>query len=204
MNPIRRAVGEDIPGMVRVHLASFPNFFLTFMGPRFLELLYREIAREPGNVSLVSVAEDGRIIGFAVGVGNQVGLYKRLASKRWVAFALASLRSAIRNPFVIPRLLRAFNYPSLASAASCPGLLMSIAVDPGAKGRGVGKDLVRRFLLEMRTMGIDRVCLTTDRDDNEHTNGFYRRCGFTLAREFRTPEGRWMNEFVIAIDDAVK
>jgi ribosomal protein S18 acetylase RimI-like enzyme len=191
----------DVLSLVQVHLESFPNFFLSFMGPRFLALLYREINREPGHICLVAESELGAIIGFVVGVTDQVGLYRRLANRKWLAFAIASSFVAVRHPSVLPRLFRSFKYPEKASGASCPALLMSIAVSPSAKGKGVGQALVHRFLEELSKMGSSRLCLTTDRDRNEATNGFYRKLGFSKVREYATPEGRWMNEYVIRVRD---
>lgn len=43
LRPLR---SEDLSAIVQVHLNSFPNSFLTFLGPGFLKLLYRNIARE--------------------------------------------------------------------------------------------------------------------------------------------------------------
>ena len=79
---------------------------------------------------------------------------------------------------------------------------MSIAVDPNAAGRGIGKLLIDAFLEEMKRRGVLSVSLTTDRDDNEPVNTFYRNRGFWLTRQFVTPEGRWMNEYLITTKEA--
>jgi ribosomal protein S18 acetylase RimI-like enzyme len=73
---------------------------------------------------------------------------------------------------------------------------MSIAVAPDVEGKGVGKAFVEEFMSEMAENAVDRICLTTDRDNNGNTNQFYRKCGFFVAGEFQTPEGRWMYEYV--------
>ena len=72
---------------------------------------------------------------------------------------------------------------------------MSIGTSPEYQGRGVGKQLVAAFLDEMRTRNMQRVNLTTDRDNNEATNAFYRKLGFTLVRSYETAEHRHMNEY---------
>jgi colanic acid biosynthesis glycosyl transferase WcaI len=194
---IHRACEEDIAGIVDVHISSFDHFFLTFLGPRFLKLLYREIINEKGSVAFVAVSPENHVIAFAVGVNNQVSLYRRLAMHRWLAFALASLGTALLHPRIIPRLFEAFAYIGKSRAAACPALLMSIAVGPEGKGKGIGRELVERFIGAMAEEGIDRVCLTTDRDNNERANEFYIKTGFTKVREFQTRQGRWMNEYVI-------
>ncbi|HLP15496.1 MAG TPA: GNAT family N-acetyltransferase, partial [Bacteroidota bacterium] len=199
---IRRADESDIAGIVSVHRASFQQFFLTYLGDSFLGLLYREILKEEGSVALVAVTPDDAVVGFIVGVSDQTHLYRRLALRRWAAFAAASLRVALMHPGIIPRLFHAFAYVGKSRAAACPALLMSIAVDANGSGRGIGHELVTGFLCHMSAMGIDRVCLTTDRDQNERTNTFYRLLGFEKVREYQTPQKRWMNEYVIQTKEA--
>jgi ribosomal protein S18 acetylase RimI-like enzyme len=194
---IRRAQQGDIPQIVEVHLASFQNFFLTFLGRAFLERLYTEIAAESGGVVLVATSAEGAVIGFAAGVPHLAEFYKRLIRGKWLTFGLASIRAAILRPTVIPRLGRALKAAENAKEAACPGTLMSIAVAPEAKGMGVGKSLISQFLQEMQQRGVPMICLTTDRDNNDATLGFYEGFGFRKLREFRTREGRWLCEFMI-------
>ena len=51
---IRDARPEDIPTVVAVHLASFPGFFLSFLGPKFLALLYEGLIADPQGLVMVS------------------------------------------------------------------------------------------------------------------------------------------------------
>ena len=74
---------------------------------------------------------------------------------------------------------------------------MSIAVTPEAKNKGIGKCLIAKFLSEMAQNGVERFCLTTDRDNNEPTLGFYESLGFIRVSEYRTREGRWICEYMI-------
>lgn len=194
---IREVRSSDIPNVVDVHLASFQNFFLTFLGRSFLEHLYLEIADDPGGVFFVAASPDGTVIGFAAGVQHLPNFYRKLTTDRLLTFGLASIRAALRRPSIIPRLLRARSAPKQAGEAACYATLMSIAVAPEAKGFGAGKLLIKQFLEEMARNGIPKISLTTDRDNNAPTLGFYEGLGFNLIREFQTPEGRWLCEFVI-------
>lgn len=190
-------VEADTPSVVRIHVASFSGFFLSFLGPRFLSLLYNETIRENGAVCLVAENDLKQVVGFVVGVVNQVGFYNRLVRKRWLAFAMAAFPTAVLHPRVIPRLTRALLYGQRAEKAVSRALLMSIAVSPNQQGVGVGTVLISRFLGVIAESHVECVSLTTDRDHNEATNRFYQRHGFSISREYCTPEGRWMNEYVI-------
>jgi ribosomal protein S18 acetylase RimI-like enzyme len=188
---------EHVTDVVRVHLHSYLGFFQTFLGPKFLRILYSEILKAPDHVAFVAQDNSGALIGFVVGVSHQSDFFARLARRRWFAFAIASLGAAIRRPKIIPRLFRALSYPKTSQAAAAQALLTDIAVVPEMNGRGIGQRLVTHLLIAMKQKNVDSVSLVTDRDANERVNRLYQRLGFQIARTYATPEGRWMNEYVI-------
>lgn len=192
---IRRMDTTDLPAVIDVHIRSFPGFFLTFLGPNFLALLYRNINSDEEGIVLVS--DTGNAInGFVAGVTNQSGFYTRLLKQQLWGFAWAGLAAVLKQPKILPRLLRALNRSSQSKASATKACLMSIAVHPDAQGKGVGHDLVNAFCQSMVRQGVEAISLTTDYDNNERANQFYLSLGFTLTRTFKTPEGRVMNEYV--------
>jgi len=193
---IRAMQTQDVPRVVETHLASFSGFFLTFLGPAFLAQLYSGIIADPSGIALVA-EKDGQIVGFVAGTCQPAGFYTRLLRRRWWRFGLASIKPVLRNPRIVPRLLRALAMPGQARAAAGEGTLMSIAVLPERQGQGIGQALVRAFLSEAARRGLNKVNLTTDRVANDAANVFYQRLGFVCRRHFVTPEGRQMNEYVI-------
>lgn len=193
---IRPAQAEDSALMVQVHVESFPGFFLTFLGPKFLTVLYRRTLEQPDSINLVAVSGDARVIGFAVGVMSQGQFYRRLIRKHLLSFGWASLGAVLRRPSILPRLLRAFNRPGEAKVRSSDCLLMSLAVHPAAQGTGAGSGLVRAFLAEAGRRGARAVSLATDRAGNEGVKRFYESVGFKLDQTYVTAEGRPMNEYI--------
>ncbi len=192
IRPMRPA---DLHDIVHVHLNSFPNFFLTFLGPGFLKLLYHNIARDPDGIVLVADVE-GKVAGFVAGVTRQTGFYQRLIQRQKWAFAWAAIGAVVRRPFIVPRLWRALRKAKEAAESAAEACLMSIAVHPDYQVLGVGQKLVDAFCKELSNRGISVFCLTTDRDNNDATNRFYQRLNFKLVRTFVTPEGRAMNEYI--------
>ena len=198
MSNIRPMCSEDIESVVRVHMDAFQGFFLTFLGPTFLTEFYEGVCEDHSGIALIY--EDHFVLGFVVGTVQPSGFYKRLIQERWWKFGLSSLWPLIRKPSIIPRLLRALNLPDHVSKMQPrTGTLMSLAVMNGCQGRGIGKQLVSSFLEHSRKKGVELVNLTTDAADNEPTNEFYRKMGFTCAKTFATPEGRLMNEYFIRV-----
>lgn len=72
---------------------------------------------------------------------------------------------------------------------------MTLGVQPGQEGRGLGQSLVRAFEGALEASGSKSYCLTTDADDNDRTNRFYESLGLAMTRVIVTPEGRRLNEY---------
>lgn len=196
--PIRRMGSSDVPSVVQVHLESFYGFFLTFLGPSFLRELYAATLADPSGIGFVAEKEQG-IYGFVAGTSQPAGFYQHLLRQRWWRFGVAAIPAILKNPLIVPRLLRAFRKPQESASQPDTGTLMSIAITPEAQGQGVGQALVETFLEEARRRGLKHVNLTTDRDNNDPGNHFYRKLGFRCSMSFITPEGRSMNEYMIDV-----
>jgi GNAT superfamily N-acetyltransferase len=183
----------DIDAVTAVHLAAFPDFFLSFLGRRFLRELYRAVLADPNGMAFVAVA-GSEVIGFAVGTVNSSGFYRRVARRRWWRFAVASSTALLRRPAIIRRLVRALVSPPATSSEGA--LFMSAGVDPQVQRSGAGKLLWTAIADEARRRGAKAVVLTTDRFGNDAVNSFHVSQGYELARTYETPEGRAMNEYI--------
>ena len=187
---------EDISTIVRIHMASFTNFFLTFLGPAFLKQLYMGTLNDSSGIAIV-VEIDNKICGFVTGTTSPSGFYSRLIKDRWWRFGLACLLPVMMRPTIIPRILRALKKPGQTVDKKWCGTLMSLAVIPVFQDKKIGKALITSFLREARKHGLRKVDLTTDRTDNEIVNNFYKNLGFYCERTYTTPEGRIMNVYMI-------
>ena len=188
----------EVEAVVHVHMSSFANFFLTFLGTAFLKELYAGTINDSSGIAIVAEF-DGAVCGFVTGTVASSGFYRRLILQRWWKFGLACVTPVIKRPAIVPRLLRAFTMPGQTAHKQGCGTLMSIAVSPDAKGKGIGRVLVLAFLREAARRGVKQVDLTTDAVGNEAVNGFYADLGFVCERVFTTPEGREMREWVYFI-----
>ena len=180
----------DIAEAVELHMAAFPDFFLTFLGPAFLRLLYRFYAADESAVALAGEV-DGQIIATVLGTSRPRNFYRRMAQRHFAPFAWACLKPLLRRPAILRRLVRALVYrgdPPLTSQNGA--LLASICVDPKSRGSGVGNAMLVAFEREMWQRNADFVYLLTDRDENLAVQGFYTKNGWSVEAEFATPEGR--------------
>lgn len=193
---VRKMEQDNLSSVVEVHLKAFNGFFLTFLGPAFLLVLYRSILFDPSGISFI--AEDhGQIVGFVAGTAEPNGFYHRLLKKHWWDFARASTNALFHKPSILWRLLRAFSLPNKELPAAKCGTLMSIAVDPHYQNQGLGKKLIEDFLMNASEQGLEYINLTTDARNNDATNLFYCSLGFKFCSSYITQEGRAMNEYLI-------
>jgi len=194
VRPLRR---DDIMPAVQVHMLAFPTFFLSTLGPRFLAEFYGSFLDDAQGKGVVAEDSRGHIIGIAVGAVKPAGYFRRLLLRRWWAFGIASLGLLLRQPSVVKRLARAAFYRGDAPPGGERALLSSIAVHPDAQGRGLGRQLMQRWIATVKECGAKACYLTTDRQSNASVNAFYLRQGWCLESTYRTPEGREMNRYVL-------
>ena len=189
---------KHLDKVVEVHMKAFPEFFLTFLGPRFLREFYKSFIYD--NTGIGFVAKDsstGSILGAVVGPLVPGGYFKRLLKKRWYAFCLASASAILKRPTVIKRLFRALFYRGEAPSGPQRALLSSIAVSPDVQGQGVGQALVKKWVEEVQRRGGTGCFLTTDARNNDRINVFYQKLGWKIESSYTTPEGRIMNRYVL-------
>jgi len=195
---IRPLIDSDLKMAVKIHLSSFPGFFLSFLGPHFLELFYRSFLEDPTGIGFVATDENGCILGSVVGPLVPGGYFKRLIKRRWWKFCLASASPLLRRPWIALRLLRALWYCGAAPTGdSVPrALLSSISVAPEAQGQGVGQALIKAWLFEVRRRRGQGAFLTTDAEGNEGVNCFYQRLEWKLESSYTTAQRRRMNRYI--------
>ena len=188
--------GRHVAEVVQIHLGAFPDFFLTFLGGRFLTEFYKAFLSEPTAITVVAESDNGCVCGVVVGTLTPAGFFRRLLHRRWWAFALASAGALFRKPAIAPRLVRALGYRGEAPDDEQRALLSSIAVAPSCQGAGIGRRLVDCWLAEAKRRGAIGCYLTTDALDNEAVNLFYLRTGWKLESTYSTPQGRRMNRYI--------
>ena len=193
--PLSSQVIEEV---VDIHIRTFPGFFLTFLGPRFLRVFYSSLVNEPEGIGFVAKdSETEQIVGIVSGVITPQGFFKRLFKRRWLAFGLASIDAVFRRPTIVLRLFSALFFrgepPEEAHKRS---LLCSIAVLPEARGHKIGRNLMDRWLEEIKRCGSIGAYLKTDRENNDSVNRFYLNYGWKLESIFQTSQGRSMNRYI--------
>lgn len=201
---VRGFAPADLDDVVDVHLAAFPGFLMTLLGPAFLRKYYRLVIESPGALFLV-VEHEGQVRGFAAGSATPPEMYRRLTARKFGLLRAAATHLVLR-PRIWPRVLENLkvsgerSVPAPATEAFAE--LASLAVSPILRGQGAGRLLLTRFLEAAEAAGSRGVELTTDARDNEAVNRLYVAAGFEPAGSFSRRGNRLMNAYRIAFDRA--
>jgi ribosomal protein S18 acetylase RimI-like enzyme len=179
---LRPGTEADAAAAAALHAGQINEGFLAILGPGFLSRLYRRVARVPG--SFLLVVEDGTTtIGFLAGSTDVRGLYRSFLLRDGAAAALSCAGRLLRSW----RRVRETLGHGTGEAADGAELL-SVAVDPAARGRGAGTLLVEGFLAEIKRRGQDAAHVVVGAD-NHTAIALYGRAGFTTGRHFELHPG---------------
>lgn len=194
---IRRISRNDVTEVASLHREIFPDYFLSRMGQRFLELFYRQFGNETGNCGYAAES-GGEFIGLVVGTSNPSCLFNRFYRENFKELALITAARLLQDRSIRPSLYQRkahFGYAlkSLVSkkepAESVHGLnkfdLMAIGVKPEFRGTGLAENLLERFCGQVRAEGAAMINLSVFQS-NSRAIAFYKKCGWQLIRETST------------------
>jgi glycosyltransferase involved in cell wall biosynthesis/ribosomal protein S18 acetylase RimI-like enzyme len=188
---LRTARPADAAAMALIH-KEIPGAFLTTLGDGFLRRLYRALTTDPQAVTVV--AENGQgVVGFAAGVLSVGRFYRRFYLRRGLGAAFM-VAPRLARPSTIRRLLETARYPG--EVDSLPEAeLLSIAVAPEARARGVGAMLADGIRTGLAARGVTEFKVVVD-VPNEASNRMFARLGYErrarISVHHGTPSNVWV------------
>lgn len=192
MTGVRVAVlrEADLPAVVPVHAAAFPDSAITAFGPEAIRRYYHWLLTGPHDAALTGAWQGERLVGFcAAGVfrGAMNGFLR--ANRTYLAWRIARHPGLALNPLIRDRLRSAlkitWRYSRLGGAksgTSPPFGVLSIATDPAVRGAGAGRALMLDAERRARAAGHERMVLTVH-PDNARAVGFYAQLGWVRIPE---------------------
>lgn len=189
----RLACDSDVVKVTDVHIAAFPGFFLTKLGPKFLRTMYQAFLLNSGGVFVVNEM-NGTVQGFAVGIMKSAGNDRLLAMRFLPKFLLSLLPAMACNPIMVSKrvITHFFSVRDEPDIPDDAAVLRSIGVRPAMQGNGIANRLLEEFEQLAQNKGATSVALTTDAVDNARAIGFYRKHGYNIAYEFKQDKKRTM------------
>lgn len=185
--------------VARLHAASLDQGFLATMGLNFLAEMYRAIDQCPQSVLIVKY-EQGQVIGFAAGVAGPMTLVYRQMMRRFLIWSLW-LFPVLLTPSRFRRVRETLRYtrkgPERTDLPTAE--LLSIAVDPAYRGRGISDALYYDLTAYFKKMKVAEFKIIVGRRlDSAHK--FYKRIGAQPVTELELHEGEISVVYVQTVD----
>jgi glycosyltransferase involved in cell wall biosynthesis/GNAT superfamily N-acetyltransferase len=188
---VRRAQPSDAAALAQLHRHSIGTGFLSMLGTGFLTVLYRFLASDSDSLVSVAIADE-TVVGFIAGTADTGALYRRFILNRWLA-AGVRVFPRLLDPRNLKRVWESFRYGSEHTRA--PAELLSMAVAPVARRRGVGRRLVEQLLQWSRARGLSAMTVVVA-SGNDPAIRLYNECGFVDGNEIQVHEGESSWEFL--------
>jgi len=207
---IRSAVSADLRSTALAHKDLLPVGLFPSMGVRFLRRWHRTFLRPPHGIALVAVdqtVQGDQVVAFLLGTTDQAAHTEALLRDRRLLLELAASGSLalLRRPRLATRFVRTRGrpwlrkllrrravdaHPSEAPAGGPVAVLAAVAVEPGARGRGLGAALVHRFLDEAhaRDAAVAELVTVVPAEGGASTR-FYERLGWRARGDRRSRDG---------------
>jgi ribosomal protein S18 acetylase RimI-like enzyme len=183
--------------VAELHAEGLKSGFLSSLGHRFLELLYRSIDESDDSVLIVELDGD-RVIGFITGGSGMRSIYKCLMRRPLkLTSALApSLLSLRKLRGILEVVIQGSGAASETTQSSLPRHeLLSMVVAADFRGKGVAEELYRRLCeyFVVQGTGSFRILVGGQLD---MANRFYQRMGATAATKVNF-HGRSVSTFYV-------
>lgn len=181
---IRAATAGDAAILARLHADSIDTGFLRTLGVGFLRHLYASMLRYEGATVLVASDPYGPVA-FVSGVNDVGAFYSHFARTK----------GPIAGITAIPRLIRPSAWRKIWETARYDGdhqetgaELLSMAVAPTYRRRGLGNALASRLLDDLAGSGIGRVKVVVGAD-NSGARSLYESAGFVAKATIEVHRG---------------
>jgi ribosomal protein S18 acetylase RimI-like enzyme len=185
---------EHAAAAAQLHVAGQPGTFLTSLGPRVLTVLYDALPRSSAGFGFAATSHQPPatshqpVLGFISATTSVGRLFAEMGTRRAGQLLPALLARYRQEPTLALRSLQTAAYPFLVqqpgvSTDAHPAELLSIMVEPTARGHGIGGQLLASLVQTCQERGITLLDVTVAAD-NAGAQRFYARHGFVFQREF--------------------
>ncbi len=151
---IRIATPRDAPSLARLHIEGISGGFLPRLGMGFMRRLYEAMVQWDEAVVLVADQGDGPI-GFVAGTVSTGAFYRHFLRHHGLSAGIVALPRLVR-PSNLRRAWETARYGG-EDVAWPDAELLSMAVAPAQRGRGVGHRLGTALLSDLAERGVDQV-----------------------------------------------
>lgn len=197
---VRLAGSSDVDGIVQVHKAAFPDYYLTHLGDGLLRRYYLVYLMHPDGINVVALNAK-HVCAFISGMVGPSNILKTFYRKHLGYVIWATFRKMVTfDPVVLKGVWSRFGHVSIAlrsiifrrgkplpdvgsnPRAAPVGRLVSIAVTPECRGTTVGIEMILFFEEQLRRRGTGEVRLCVNAD-NLRAIRFYKKAGWFVLED---------------------
>lgn len=154
---IEVATKSDVASLARIHRLFIPSGFLSFLGDKFLYLVYEAIYSSKYGILIVAKI-DGQTIGYVSGVIDVKKFYFGFIRHYFFRISFLLFRK-VWDPIILTKIIETLSYPirkkSKGLSNRIPGAeLLSIVVDSHHRGSEVSKLLFYGLETEFKKKNI--------------------------------------------------
>jgi ribosomal protein S18 acetylase RimI-like enzyme len=161
-----------------LHIQCISTGFISSMGIDFVTSLYDAIVKSKSSLGVVAVRNE-KVIGFVAFTTNLNKLYKSIIRRKGLKFALL-LAGNVLSLRRIKKIFETLFYPTRIKKMNLPSAeLLSMAVAPEERRKGLAGQLIEKGLRLYRKTGVDKVKVLIGAD-NKAGNKLYLKSGFEL------------------------
>jgi glycosyltransferase involved in cell wall biosynthesis/ribosomal protein S18 acetylase RimI-like enzyme len=182
---VRPAVAADAGFCATLHRDAISTGFLSSLGAPFLTVLYRSLIEDDGAVVLVAEDASGPI-GFVSGIDDTGAFYKRFVRHNAMEAGLKAVFRMMR-PSAMRKVIETMRYGA-EDHSGVSAELLSMAVVPERRGRGVAARLQNGLMAQFVDMGVPAVKVVVG-SANGTAIASYIRSGFEPAERIEVHAG---------------
>lgn len=198
----RPAERKDLLALGALYLRAFPQALEEFRSPRLSPRCLADamgscLLAEPGSITLAEAARKDRTetVGYVIALADAGRIWRKALPRGllflWVLRWLTGrYRLSLRGALSVAGDKLSVWFSWRSRVPGCRSRILSVAVDPGWQGHGVGSELLRVALSRLRARGCECVGLEV-RPDNAPALRLYQRAGFRTVGGFRDTRGAW-------------
>lgn len=192
---IEPLTADHLPAVIDLHLARFPDDFITALGKPWLrKVFYPAYLDLPGGFGFVARAREA-LLGYIVGSEDGRQFYERMLKGRILYLLWSLFRQAARRPRVMGRAAAVRRTVRAEPDPPVPADLSYIAVSPEAEHAGIGAALVTALADHLRQRGHEG-CWVKAWAENFAADRFYQSVGFRPIQDYFS-DGRYWRLYVM-------
>jgi len=162
-----------------LHIRCISTGFVSSMGIDFVTSLYEAIVKSKSSFGVVAVKKE-KVLGFVAFTTNLNKLYKSVVWRKGLKFALL-LAGNMWSRKRVKKIFETLFYPARTKKMNLPPAeLLSIAVGPEERRKGLAAKLIEKGFQHCRKTGVDKVKVLIGAD-NKAGNKLYLKFGFELV-----------------------